>query len=128
MRRLLLDTHAFIWWVSGNESLGPVARGLIANVDNQIFVSAATVWEMSIKQQLGKLIAPADLESVVERSGFGSLSIGLFHAQQAGSLPMHHRDPFDRMLIAQAQAEGLTIVTQDSAFPAYGVRLIEASD
>ena len=128
MRRLLLDTHAFIWWVSGNESLGQVARGLVADVDNQIYVSAATVWEMSIKQQLGKLKAPADLESVVERSGFSPLPIGLFHAQQAGSLPTHHRDPFDRMLIAQAQAEGLTIVTQDSAFPAYGVRLINASE
>ena len=128
MRRLLLDTHVFIWWISGNESLGQVARGLIANVDNQIYVSAVTVWEMSIKQQLGKLNAPGDLESVIERCGFSPLPIGLFHAQQAGSLPTYHRDPFDRMLVAQAQAEGLAIVTQDAAFPDYGVRLIHASE
>lgn len=128
MKRLLLDTHAFIWWIAGDDSLGPVARAQIADTHNQIFISAATVWEMAIKRQLGKLTAPDDLERVVERCGFTPLLIGLFHAQQAGSLPLHHRDPFDRMLIAQAQADGLTIITQDAAFPAYGVRLIQASE
>ena len=104
------------------------AREQTADTNNKIYISSATVWEMSIKQQLGKLSAPQDLESVVERCGFSALPIGLFHAQQAGSLPAHHRDPFDRMLIAQSQAEGLTIVTQDPAFPAYGVHLLNAAD
>lgn len=128
MKRLLLDTHAFIWWVAGDEAMGPQTREQLANTDNQVYVSAATVWEMSIKRQLGKLTAPDDLEAVVERCGFIPLSIGLFHAQQAGSLPMHHRDPFDRMLLAQAQAEGLTLVSQDTVFPAYGVRLISPAN
>ncbi len=128
MKRLLLDTHAFIWWISGDESLGPIAREQIADTANQIYISAATVWEMSIRRQLGKLTAPDDLEAVVERCGFTPLSIGLFHAQQASGLPMHHRDPFDRILIAQAQAEGLTLVTRDFAFPEYGVRLLTAGE
>lgn len=108
--------------------MGPQTREQLVNTDNQVYVSAATIWEMSIKRQLGKLTAPDDLEAVVERCGFIPLSIGLFHAQQAGSLPMHHRDPFDRMLLAQAQAEGLTLVSQDTVFPAYGVRLISPAN
>ena len=126
MKRLLLDTHVFLWWISGDASLGLSARASIGDSGNQVFISAASVWEMSIKRQLGKLKAPEDLESLVERCGFEPLPIGLFHAQQAGSLPMHHRDPFDRMLIAQAQAEGLLLVTVDVEFPAYGVRLMDA--
>lgn len=128
MKRLLLDTHAFIWWIMGDQALGPRAREAIADTGNEVYVSAASIWEMSIKRQLGKLSAPEDLEAVVERSGFSPLVIEMFHAQQAGALPSHHRDPFDRMLLAQAQAEGLTIVTQDSAFPAHGVRLMHAAD
>lgn len=126
MKRLLLDTHAFLWWISGDDSLGVKSRAAIGDTENQVFVSAASVWEMSIKQQLGKLTVPSDMEAIVEQSGFEPLPIGLFHAQQAGSLVMHHRDPFDRMLIAQAQAEGLVLVTVDAAFPAYGVRLLDA--
>jgi len=103
MKRVLLDTHAFIWWIGGNESLGPVTRALISDTANQIYISAATVWEMSIKRQLGKLSAPDDLEAIVERSGFTPLP-------------------------AQAQAEGLSLVTEDAAFPAYGVRLLSAGD
>lgn len=112
MKRILLDTHALIWWFDGDEKLGENAIQNIANPDNIIFVSAATVWEMSIKQQMGKLIAPDDIESKIE---------------QAGRLPLHHKDPFDRMLIAQAQAEGLEILTKDEHLPAYGVKLINAS-
>ena len=126
MKRLLLDTHAFIWWIAGNESLGMQARAQIADTANEIYISAATVWEMSIKRQLGKLSAPDDLEAIVEHCGFTPLSISLFHAQQAGGLPTHHRDPFDRMLVAQAQAEGLCVVTQDAVLPAYGVQLLPA--
>ena len=122
----MLDTHALLWWLSGVESLGLVARGSIAEVENEVFVSAASLWEISIKRQLGKLKAPEDMEDVVSKSGFYALPFALFHAQQAGGLPIHHRDPFDRMLIAQAQAEGLSTVTVDRAFSDYGVRLIDA--
>ncbi len=127
MKRILLDTHALIWWFNGDEKLGINAREQISNPENNIYVSAATVWEMSIKQQMGKLVAPEDIESKVEQAGFNSLPISLFHGQQAGKLPLHHKDPFDRMLIAQAQAEGLQILTKDEHFPAYGIRLINAS-
>ena len=127
MKRILLDTHALIWWFDGDEKLGLNAREQISNPDNDIYVSAATVWEMSIKQQMGKLVAPEDIESKVEHAGFSSLPISLFHGQQAGRLPFHHKDPFDRMLIAQAQAEGLQILTKDEQFRDYGIRLINAS-
>jgi PIN domain nuclease of toxin-antitoxin system len=128
MKRILLDTHALIWWMDGDNKLGSNAKEQISNPDNDIYVSAATVWEMSIKQQMGKLVAPDDIESTVEGAGFSSLAISLFHGQQAGKLPLHHKDPFDRMLIAQAQAEGLQILTKDEHFPAYGIRLINASE
>ncbi|MCI2285051.1 type II toxin-antitoxin system VapC family toxin [Colwellia sp. MSW7] len=84
MKRILLDTHALIWWFDGDEKLGENAIQNIANPDNIIFVSAATVWEMSIKQQMGKLIAPDDIESKIEQVGFSVLPISLFHAQQVG--------------------------------------------
>ena len=98
----------------------------IAETENQVYISAASVWEISFKRQLGKLEAPEEMDSIVARCGFSPLVIDLFHAQQAGGLPMHHRDPFDSMLIAQAQAEGLSIVTVDEVFSAYGVRLVNA--
>tara|TARA_Y100000052_G_scaffold25653_1_gene29435 strand:- start:426 stop:764 length:339 start_codon:yes stop_codon:yes gene_type:complete len=110
--------------MSGDEQLGLNAQKHISNTENDIYISAASVWEMSIKQQLGKLTVPDDIESLIEQLGFSVLPMSLFHGQQAGRLPMHHRDPFDRMLIAQAQ--GLQILTKDEHFPAYGVRLINA--
>tara|TARA_Y100001963_G_scaffold114252_1_gene158395 strand:+ start:672 stop:1058 length:387 start_codon:yes stop_codon:yes gene_type:complete len=126
MKRILLDTHVLIWWMSGDEQLGLNAQKHISNTENSIYVSSASVWEMSIKQQLGKLSVPDAIESLVEELGFSALPISLFHGQQAGRLPTHHHDPFDRMLIAQAQAEGLQILTKNEHFPAYGVRLINA--
>ena len=99
---------------------------MIADAANDVFVSAASVWEMSIKRSLGKLSAPENLTTVVEREGFASLPVTLFHAEQAGTLPLHHQDPFDRMLVAQAQSEGLAIVTGDTNIPRYGVRVIPA--
>ena len=128
MKRILLDTHALIWWLDGDNKLGLNAIEQISNPENDIYVSAATVWEMSIKQQMGKLVAPEDIESKVEQAGFSPLPITLFHGQQAGKLPLHHKDPFDRMLIAQAQAEGLQILTKDEHFTVYGIRLIDASN
>lgn len=127
MKRILIDTHVLIWWFEGDIQLGNLAREHISNPDNEVYVSAATVWEMSIKQQLGKLVAPDDIDARVEIAGFSKLKISLFHGQQAGRLPLHHKDPFDRMLIAQAQAEGLQILTKDEHFPKYGISLIDAT-
>lgn len=125
MRRLLLDTHAFLWWLADDPQLGSKARDSVADGRNAVYVSAASVWEISIKRQLGKLTVPDDLERIIDEEGFLALPIAAFHAEQAGNLPLHHRDPFDRMLIAQAQAEGLTLVSADSAFTAYGIRLLQ---
>jgi PIN domain nuclease of toxin-antitoxin system len=127
MKRILLDTHALIWWMNGDQALGEFALECIANENNQVYVSAASVWEMSIKRQLGKLECPVDLDSVIESLGFSKLPISIFHSEQAGQLPIHHKDPFDRMLIAQAQAEGLQIITKDGHFLSYGISLIDAT-
>ena len=127
MRRLLLDTHVLLWWLADNAELGALARAMIAEPRNDVYVSAASTWEISIKRALGKLAAPGNMDSIVEDEGFEKLSISLFHGEQAGSLPERHKDPFDRMLIAQAQAEGLEIVTSDHKFSRYGIKLIDAS-
>jgi PIN domain nuclease of toxin-antitoxin system len=126
VRRLLLDTHALLWWLADDLALGAVARQLIGEPRNQVLVSAASIWEISIKRSKGLLEVPDDLEALVEDEGFTKLPISLFHAQQAGALPEIHRDPFDRMLIAQAQAEGLELVTADGIIPQYGVKVISA--
>jgi PIN domain nuclease of toxin-antitoxin system len=117
---LLLDTHALLWWLADVELTTP-ARAAIADPENLVVVSAASVWEASIKRALGKLDAPGGLADVVVTSGFEPLAITHAHADAAGELPPHHRDPFDRMLVAQARTEGLTIVTRDRAFDDYDV-------
>jgi PIN domain nuclease of toxin-antitoxin system len=127
MKRVLLDTHVLLWWLNGDKALGCDAISLISDSDNEIFVSAATTWDISIKRKKGLLLAPENLDSVIEKAGFSKLPISIFHGEQAGILPLHHADPFDRMLIAQAQAEGLQLMTKDSQFPAYGISLINAS-
>jgi PIN domain nuclease of toxin-antitoxin system len=126
VRRLLLDTHAFLWWLSDDSALGADARQMIGEPRNQVLISAASIWEISIKQAKGMLEAPEDIEALVEDEGFTKLPISLFHGQQAGKLPEIHRDPFDRMLIAQAQAEGLELVTADGIIAQYGVRVVAA--
>lgn len=126
MKRLLLDTHAFLWWLSDSEKLGKIAKTEIKNTENEVYVSAASIWEISIKRAINKLDAPNDLENIVSQEGFQSLPISLFHGEQAGLLIKHHNDPFDRMLIAQANAEGLMIVTKDQYIPLYGVRTLSA--
>jgi PIN domain nuclease of toxin-antitoxin system len=123
--RLLLDTHALLWWLA-DEGLNAPAREAIADPANLVAVSAASAWEISIKKALGKLAAPDDLEQQVQDGGFEALPISLAHGVAAGLLPRHHDDPFDRMLIAQAIAEGLTIVTRDKRFDDYGVALLTA--
>ncbi len=124
MKRVLLDSHALIWWLLDHQKLGPKARHEIADPRNQIYVSAASVWEIAIKQAAGKLSGFEDLETLVDDQGFHSLSINLYHAQSAGALPKHHADPFDRMLVAQAQAEGLIFMTADGLIQPYGIRTI----
>lgn len=123
--RLLLDTHALLWWLA-DEGLTAQARDAIADPANLVLVSAATAWEISIKKALGKLAAPDDLEYQMDVGGFAPLPISIAHAVTAGQLPRHHEDPFDRMLIAQAFAEELTIVTRDKRFEDYGAALLLA--
>jgi PIN domain nuclease of toxin-antitoxin system len=124
--RLLLDTHALLWWLADDAQLGIAARAQITDAANTVFVSAASAWEIEIKRALGKLEAPSDLADVLQHNSFESLPMTLAHAILAGRLPLHHGDPFDRMLIAQAAAEQLLIVTKDAAFGAYGLDLLDA--
>ncbi len=126
MRRLLLDTHVFLWWLDNNSRLGTAAKSCISDPRNQVYVSAATNWEISIKKALGKLEAPDNLDSDIEDEGFIKLPVSNFHGDRAGALPKHHNDPFDRMLIAQAQSEGLEVITKDEVFPRYSVRTVDA--
>lgn len=121
--RLLLDTHALLWWLA-DEGLSDQAWEAVADPNNLVMVSAASAWEISIKRALGKLSAPDDLELQVDESGFAALPISIAHAIAAGELARHHDDPFDRMLIAQAFAEGLTIVTHDKRFADYNVGML----
>lgn len=124
--RLLLDTHALLWAIIDPDRLSDQAREALRDGGNDVFASAVAVWEIEIKRALRKLAAPDDLIGVLTATGFEPLPISLPHATRAGSLPPHHRDPFDRMLIAQAELEALTIVTRDARFAAYGVPLLEA--
>jgi PIN domain nuclease of toxin-antitoxin system len=126
MKRVLLDTHVLLWWLADDPRLGDDARKLIEDAANCIYVSAASTWEIAIKQGVGKVTAPDDLDGIVDREGIEKLSISLYHGQQAGRLPLLHRDPFDRMLVAQAQAEGLEILTSDGQISRYGVHTIDA--
>ena len=126
MQRLLLDTHVFVWSLSKVAELADNARAAIADPRNDVFVSAITGWEISVKRAKGRIRAPDNLEALVTERGFAHLPLTFHHAEQAGNLPMHHRDPFDRFLIAQAQAEGLVLVTRDARIPLYGVRTMAA--
>jgi PIN domain nuclease of toxin-antitoxin system len=123
--RLLLDTNALLWWLA-DEGLAAQAREAIADPENLVAVSAVSAWEISVKKALGKLVAPDDLEHQIHVGGFTPLPITIAHGVAAGQLERHHDDPFDRMLIAQARAEGLTIVTRDKRFNEYSVALMPA--
>jgi PIN domain nuclease of toxin-antitoxin system len=124
--RLLLDTHVLLWWLADDPSLGEEARTGISDPGSSVFVSAATVWEISIKQSLGKLEAPTDLLRQIELNRFEPLSMTVSHAYTAGALPRHHDDPFDRMLVAQAMKEGLVLLTRDPRMSRYGVETLVA--
>lgn len=129
--KILLDTHCWLWWIAEPHRLGANARHIMADSGNELFLSAASCWEISIKYGLGKLNLPDVPELFVpprlQRDGIAPLPITLAHTLHAWALPRHHRDPFDRMLIVQVQAEGLILLTADTAFAPYGVATIAAS-
>ena len=126
MMRLLLDTHALLWALGEPGKLTGEAFDALEDERNDVFVSAVSAWEIAIKRALGKLSAPDDLETGIVSQGFSPLHITFHHAEVAGALPRHHADAFDRMLIAQTQAEGLTLVTRDARMRLYGVRTLAA--
>jgi PIN domain nuclease of toxin-antitoxin system len=123
--RLLLDTHALLWWLAGDQSLSDVAREAIADADNEVFVSAASAWEIATKYRLGRLpgaaVIAADIASAVASQDFIELPINIRDGQTAGGLPAIHKDPFDRMLIAQALTADMAIVSNETLFDGYAV-------
>ena len=128
MKRLLLDTHVLLWWLADDTRLGPKTVDLISDIRNEIFISAVTSWEIAIKKKIGKLEAPDGIDVVVEDEGFSRLHITLLHGEIAGGLPLHHKDPFDRMFVAQARDEGLHLLTDDRKIRKYDVRIISPLD
>lgn len=124
--RLLLDTHVLLWWLADDPRLDEAARRAIAEPANDTFASAASAWELAIKARLGKVSMPDDLGEQLAANSFTPLPVQMTHALAVRHLPDHHRDPFDRLLVAQAQLEGLTIVTADQAIPRYDVAVLAA--
>ena len=124
--RLLLDTHVVLWSLTEPLKLRGETREALEDAQNDVFVSAVSGWEIAVKRALGKLEAPDDLEAGVRQQGFLPLHLTFLHAERAGALPPHHGDPFDRMLVAQAQVEGLVVVTRDARIPLYGIRTMAA--
>jgi PIN domain nuclease of toxin-antitoxin system len=124
---LLLDTHVFLWWAADDPQLAELERQAIRDAANHVFLSAASVWEMAIKQALGRLMMPEPVSAVIGRLGIERLPISFEHAEATVTLPALHRDPFDRMLVSQARIEGLTLVTRDAQIRAYpGVAFLPA--
>jgi PIN domain nuclease of toxin-antitoxin system len=121
--RLLLDSHVVLWWLTRDPNLSDDVRELIAE-EAEVYVSTATVWELGIKQESGKLASPERLPEVVMDAGFGNLAITADHTIKAVRLPMIHRDPFDRVLIAQALVEELTLITSDAHIKQYDVPVL----
>lgn len=123
---LLLDAHAVLWWLSDDPALSDEARAAIADPENTVFLSAVVVWEIRIKQSIGKLDLPNDFGVVLNRQPFTELPVTVDHAHTIAELPAVHRDPFDRMLVAQAMVEHMAIVTRDESIADYDVDVIVA--
>ena len=123
---LLLDTHALLWWLSDEATLSEAARSAIADPENTVYLSAVVVWEMRIKQAIGKLDLPGDFEEVLDGQAFSKLPVTVEHAHATAGLPEVHRDPFDRMLVAQATVEKMAIVTRDRRIGDYGIDVVPA--
>jgi PIN domain nuclease of toxin-antitoxin system len=126
--RLLLDTHSFIWWIDDDGRLSAPARAIVRDRANEVFVSIASIWEIAIKVGVGRLRMPSELRAFladqIARTRFSLLPIAFEHVVAVHALPQHHRDPFDRLLIAQCQREGLSLVSRDSKFARYDVDLL----
>ena len=123
---LLLDTHVLLWWLDNNPVMSKSAYDAIADSNNLVFVSAVSIWEIRIKEALGKLVIPQNFQTILKKQSFEMLSITDEHAHAVGKLPAIHNDPFDRMLITQAKVEKLTIVSHDALFKKYKVPMIKA--
>ena len=126
--KYLLDTCVLLWWVNGSDKIGPEALHRLNDINNTVYVSAASIWEIAIKVQIGKLRITAELGSTLASLDLLPLPINFDHAQLAGSLPMIHKDPFDRMIVAQALTEKATLVTADTIIPKYDVPTLEPSE
>jgi PIN domain nuclease of toxin-antitoxin system len=122
--KLLLDTHAALWFLSGDERLGDDARRQLTDDTNRVLLSAAVVWEIAVKRALGKLSVPDEYLTLLLDAGVQPLPVNLEHAAGVEQLPPHHRDPFDRMLVSQARVEGAALVSRDEAMRPYGVALV----
>jgi len=122
--RYLLDTHILLWWLLDTDDLSPGVKDLI-DTETEVYVSAATIWEVAIKHSLGKLGAPTNFDTYVSGAGLTELPIQGYHGIEAAHLPLHHRDPFDRMLIAQARLDGLTLITHDKTIRLYDVAVYQ---
>jgi len=124
--RLLLDTHAFVWWASGNQALPPKVRGAIDDPNVEILVSAVSAWEITTKYRIGKwpevATIAANVAHAIQENGFDPLPVSVEHGQHAGALSGTHRDPFDRILAAQSLLDGLTLASKDTQFDAFGVQ------
>jgi len=123
---LLLDTHVLLWWLDDHSTLSKKIKAVIADGKNPVFVSAVVIWEITIKQALGKLEIPRNFRRVLDDQPFEMLDITVEHVHAVGDLPAYHRDPFDRMLVAQAKVERLTLVTRDIRLKKYKIPLITA--
>lgn len=122
--RVLLDSHVLLWALGSERSLNAEARNAVASPENLVFVSIASLWEIKIKESLGKLRLPRAFYKSLQPAGFEILLVDLAHVEALDKLPMHHRDPFDRMLIAQAKAEQMLLITRDAEFKRYKVTLL----
>ena len=121
----LLDTHVLLWWLADDPALSSNARKVIARGSNRVCVSAATIWEIVIKEALKKLEIPQEFRAIIREQGFESLPITSDHAFEIANLPDHHRDPFDRMLVAQCRVEKMTMISQDAMVRRYDVRVLK---
>jgi PIN domain nuclease of toxin-antitoxin system len=128
---LLLDTHALLWWMDDSKRLGRRALASLKDPKNNVWISVVCIWEVSIKASIGRLRLNGPFEERIQfelQQGFRSLPVTMAHAFAVGALPLHHNDPFDRLLIAQAQCESLTLLTVDPSMGAYDVRTLDASE
>jgi len=123
---LLLDTRVLLWWLADDPKLSEAARKAIADPENTVFLSAVVIWEIRIKQGIGKLVLPENFSQVLKRQGFSELPISLRHADEVASLAPVHKDPFERLLVAQARVEKMTIITRDSFIADYGIDIVPA--